>query len=131
YARTSPVGLAPAPSNCARTATQGSTNAGPHSSNVANKLDPRVDSDRDNRGAHGTHGSTNAGPHSSNAANKLDPRVDSDRDGRGIGNTTGGISSGPHHGTGALGTTGTHHDNHGSVLQHGSMGSAAKDGHHY
>jgi len=71
-----------------------STNAGPHDSNVANKLDPRVDSDRDGRGAHGTtmggtHGtSTNAGPHDSNAANKLDPRVDSDRDGRGAHGTT-------------------------------------------
>lgn len=48
----------------------GSTNAGPHSSNAANKLDPRVDSDLDNRGpamasggfgsAH-TAGSTNHG----------------------------------------------------------------------
>jgi hypothetical protein len=88
----------------------GSTNAGPHNSNIANKLDPRVDSDRDgshNLGAasygpggatnpntttgYGTqssavgagagYGSTNAGPHNSNMANKLDPRVDSDRDG--------------------------------------------------
>ncbi|KAF2763012.1 hypothetical protein EJ05DRAFT_471965 [Pseudovirgaria hyperparasitica] len=79
-----------------------STNAGPHNSNVANKLDPRVDSDRDGRAAHtgtgygsthqttGTTGayganenihSSNHGPHSSNLANKLDPRVDSDRDG--------------------------------------------------
>jgi hypothetical protein len=80
-----------------------STNAGPHDSNVANKLDPRVDSDRDGRAAYGTaatggttgvntgntytqnqytSGSTNAGPHNSNLANKLDPRVDSDLDGR-------------------------------------------------
>lgn len=29
--------------------TQGSTNAGPHNSNLANKLDPRVDSDRDSK----------------------------------------------------------------------------------
>jgi len=70
-----------------------STNAGPQSSNVANKADPRVDSDHDNRGAYGssydsgskTYGSesTNYGPHESNLANKLDPRVDSDRDNRG------------------------------------------------
>ena len=33
-----------------------STNACPHDSNVANKLDPRVDSDRDGRGAYGTTG---------------------------------------------------------------------------
>jgi len=84
----------------------GSTNAGPHSSNLVNKVDPRVDSDLDGSrnagaatygaGAHNTGnsygntgagltgsntGSTNAGPHSSNLANKLDPRVDSDNDG--------------------------------------------------
>lgn len=33
-----------------------STNAGPHDSNLANKVDPRVDSDRDNRGNYGTSG---------------------------------------------------------------------------
>lgn len=87
-----------------------STNAGPHSSNAANAMDPRVgklfmktssskvysnisqDSDRDGRsglpGSHNTHataGSGNAqntaGPHNSDLLNKLDPRVDSDRDG--------------------------------------------------
>merc|ERR1711981_314824 len=81
--------------------THGSTNAGPHKSNVLNSLDPRVDSDRDgsrNMGAaqygpgahtsgsgigstHTTHGSSNAGPHSSSAFNSADPRVDSDMDG--------------------------------------------------
>ncbi|TGZ77708.1 hypothetical protein EX30DRAFT_366555 [Ascodesmis nigricans] len=60
----------------------GSTNAGPHSSNIGNKLDPRVDSDLDGRGTRHTAGSTNYGPHSSNVGNKVDPRVDSDRDGR-------------------------------------------------
>jgi len=102
----------------------GSTNAGPHSSNIANKLDPRVDSDRDgsrnlggnsNTAYSGTHAgnhvgntgtvgglsnSTNAGPHDSNLLNKLDPRVDSDLDGRGNrhGAPTGGIvgASGSH-----------------------------------
>jgi len=103
----------------------GSTNAGPHSSNAANVLDPRVDSDRSKQ--HGTTGvgssgytgthtgntmgshtgttgglshSTNAGPHDSNALNKADPRVDSDLDGRGNrhGASTGGIlgASGSH-----------------------------------
>ncbi|EED20992.1 cell surface protein, putative [Talaromyces stipitatus ATCC 10500] len=68
------------------------TASGPHGSNLANKADPRVDSDR---GQYGTTGgvtaggaynsnpsSTNAGPHSSNLANKADPRVDSDLDNR-------------------------------------------------
>jgi len=83
-----------------------STNAGPHDSNVANKLDPRVDSDLDGRGnrhgatdvgvfgasgSHATRGSGTAqntdGPHNSDMLNKLDPRVDSDRDGS---NTVGG-----------------------------------------
>ncbi|RDL37635.1 Uncharacterized protein BP5553_05068 [Venustampulla echinocandica] len=77
-----------------------STNAGPHDSNMANKLDPRVDSDLDGRGnrhgaatggimgasgSHATAGSgtaqNTAGPHNSDMANKIDPRVDSDRDG--------------------------------------------------
>jgi len=104
----------------------GSTNAGPHNSNIANKLDPRVDSDayglRDTgastgptgaaigaTGYSGTHhtgtagglsNSTSAGPHNSNLANKADPRVDSDLDGRGNrhGAATGGImgASGSH-----------------------------------
>jgi len=80
-----------------------STNTGPHSSNLANKADPRIDSDHDGRadptsrvGGYGSndptqyghstgtsgYGSTNTGPHSSNLANKADPRIDSDRDGR-------------------------------------------------
>jgi len=78
-----------------------STNAGPHDSNLANKIDPRVDSDLDGRGnrhgastghgifgasgSHATPGSgtaqNTAGPHNSDTANKLDPRVDSDMDG--------------------------------------------------
>ncbi|CRK27873.1 hypothetical protein BN1708_014975 [Verticillium longisporum] len=107
-----------------------STNAGPHDSNLANKADPRVDSDRDHRGtaggvtgSTGTHGSTglgssgygntstNAGPHDSNIANKLDPRVDSDRDNRG---TAGGV-------TGSTGTYGSS-TTHGTTGTHGSTG---------
>ena len=71
----------------------GGASAGPHSSSLANKADPRVDSDLD--------GSGTAGPHSSSLANKADPRVDSDLDGSrtvgsagypsGIGSTTGAI----------------------------------------
>ncbi|OJD22267.1 hypothetical protein ACJ73_06390 [Blastomyces percursus] len=57
----------------------------PHSSKVANKLDPRVDSQATTgagygaHGAHGTHAGMTSGtqpPHSSTTANKLDPRVD-------------------------------------------------------
>jgi hypothetical protein len=84
----------------------GSSTAGPHSSNMLNKADPRVDSDRDGRGigagtagagagmtgTHGTH--STIGPHSSSMANKADPRVDSDRDGRGLGAGTGAMGSG-------------------------------------
>lgn len=55
--------------------TTAGTSAGPHSSSLANKADPRVDSD--------LYGSGTAGPHSSNLANKADPRVDSDLDGSG------------------------------------------------
>jgi hypothetical protein len=80
-----------------------STNAGPHNSNSANKLDPRVDSNLSNQGnrhgantgasagifgasgSHATPGSgtaqNTAGPHNSDLANKLDPRVDADLDG--------------------------------------------------
>jgi len=78
-----------------------STNAGPHDSNIGNKLDPRVDSDLDSTGnrhgatthgglfgssgTHATPGSgtsqNTAGPHNSDLANKLDPRVDADLDG--------------------------------------------------
>jgi len=78
-----------------------STNAGPHDSNLANKVDPRVDSDLDSTGnrhgatthggilgssgTHATPGSgtaqNTAGPHNSDLLNKADPRVDADLDG--------------------------------------------------
>jgi len=111
------------------TGTQGSTTAGPHNSNIVNKLDPTVDSDLDgsrNLGAAstqrtagyggtgvgnnigsntGTTGgishSTNAGPHDSNLANKVDPRVDSDLSS--TGNRHGASTTG-----GILGSSGTH-----------------------
>ncbi|KAF4632034.1 hypothetical protein G7Y89_g6092 [Cudoniella acicularis] len=91
--------------------TTGSTTT-PHSSNLANKLDPRVDSMATNTSTGytgtntGTTGgisqSTNAGPHQSNLANKIDPRVDSDLSGpgnrHGAHTTTAGIGgvSGSH-----------------------------------
>ena len=94
------------------------TTAGPHSSNLANQADPRVDSDLDRSrglgsnkptgsglGGHsttgpgsgliGTSGGANAGPHTSNLANKVDPRVDSDLDGsRGLEGNSAGNSAG-------------------------------------
>lgn len=108
-----------------RAGTAGTTGihdtAGPHRSDVGNKLDPRVDSDRDGhsgltgKGTTGGYGShTTSGPHSSDMANKMDPRVDSDRDGsRGVG---GGYS-----GAGTLGGAGTGlgHNTHGT---HGTTG---------
>jgi len=96
---------------------------GPHSSRVANAMDPRVDSDRDRHlGPGATHapgvamggrttaaapgvaaGTTTttggAGPHNSKLLNKLDPRVDS---------TTGASTGTAGRGTGAgAGMTGT------------------------
>jgi hypothetical protein len=79
----------------------GSTNYGPHDSNIANKLDPHYVSDRDHRAnpVSVTHdqGSTNYGPHPSNLGNKLDPRYDSDLDNNGSAfNTQGSTNYGPH-----------------------------------
>ncbi|KAK5629150.1 hypothetical protein RRF57_004865 [Xylaria bambusicola] len=102
---------------------------GPHSSRIANAVDPRVDSDRDasrtvggnNYGSSATHGTTGAygstgreGPHNSNLANKMDPRIDSDRSGQRMGNTAGDYygSSGTHGTTGAHGTHGATHGTH-------------------
>ncbi|PFH62597.1 hypothetical protein XA68_12849 [Ophiocordyceps unilateralis] len=109
---------------------------GPHSSNIANKADPRVDSDRDhsknlganpsgtattgntthgNLASHGTHQRVpegTAGPHDSRLANAADPRVDSDLDSsRNLG------ASGTHTGTHSThsGThTGVHSGTHGT-----------------
>ncbi|RAK71746.1 protein dprC [Aspergillus fijiensis CBS 313.89] len=74
------------------------TTAGPHGSDMANKADPRVDSDLNNRAQYAsgttttgnvhpqatagtattsTSGTSTRGPHSSSLLNKLDPRVDS------------------------------------------------------
>lgn len=126
-----------------------SSNHGPHNSNLANKADPRIDSDLDgsrNLGAGstttgnsaytspnagtgygGTSGatthstSTTAGPHNSNLLNKVDPRVDSDRDGsRNLGTATGN-TTGTHTGH----TTGTHVGHN----THGTSGSVAADNH--
>jgi hypothetical protein len=113
-----------------------STNAGPHDSNIANKLDPRVDSDRDgNRvagnntsnyssttgttgpgltGSHGTHGTTGSGLTGSHGTH----------------GTTGSGLTGSHgtHGTTGSGLTGSHgtHGTTGSGLtgSHGTTGTS-------
>jgi hypothetical protein len=83
------------------TSSNTTSTSGPHSSIIANKADPRVDSDNDRHTGVGSSNiggastSTNSGPHDSNLANKADPRVDSDNDrhtGSGAG-STGGIGS--------------------------------------
>lgn len=77
----------------------GTTAAGPHSSSLANKADPRVDSDLD--------GSGTIGPHSSGLANKADPRVDSDLDGSGTARSAGYASgTGPTAGATSQGLSG-------------------------
>ena len=104
--------------------TYGSDPTGPHDSRLANKADPRVDSDRygaagNTAGAGGygstgsgltgshtgsnTYGSDPTGPHNTHLANQADPRVDSDRYG-GQGNTYGT--------TQGSGLTGTNHPGH-------------------
>ncbi|KAL2264898.1 hypothetical protein VTJ83DRAFT_7408 [Remersonia thermophila] len=122
---------------------------GPHSSRVANAMDPRVDSDRDNSrtvggsgtnrtaglgssgatGFTGTHGAPEGtyGPHSSRVANAMDPRVDSDRDNsRTVGGTgahrTAGLGS-----SGTTGFTGTHGAPEGTYGPHSSRVANAMD----
>jgi len=116
--------------------------AGPHDSNLLNKADPRVDSDRDgshnygaatgatgasaygSTGYTGAHsGSHAAGPHDSNLLNKADPRVDSDRDGsRNYGAATGAT------GASAYSSTGATHGTHGT---HGTTGLTGTHGAHH
>ncbi|KAB8238665.1 protein dprC [Aspergillus alliaceus] len=99
--------------------------AGPHKSDIINKLDPRVDSDlskqkkSSNAGVGGVGGAgadntytgssaqKTAGPHSSDTGNKLDPRVDSDVDNRAR-QAPGTVSSDPR--TGPAQTTAGPHE---------------------
>lgn len=107
------------------------TTDGPHNSNAANKLDPRVDSDRDGSRTTGqtgygsstgsgydnnnssSYGSGNTGsgsipPHNSSLLNKLDPRVDTTNT-----NTTGsGYNSGSTGNNYSSGTGNTGTNNH-------------------
>jgi len=120
-----------------------SNTAGPHASNLANKLDPRVDSNLDGSTTIGNFGSAHtagagtgvgaasatagpasntAGLHSSNLANKLDPTVDSDLDGSAtIGNKI-GYSSNVNAPPGVAAGMGYHHGQHHNNLG-GNLGS--------
>lgn len=71
--------------------TGSATMEGSHNSNIASKLDPRVDSDMVKRTRHDAMAGSSydnpcpadtAGPYSSNIANKLDRRVPCDLDNR-------------------------------------------------
>lgn len=103
--------------------------AGPHQSDIANKLDPRVDSDLNNRAqyAPGTTTTTNVhpgavshaanpeanstlGPHESDIMNKFDPRVDS-KTGEMTTKTTNGEGTGPRKEPVTTGNTKTNFDN--------------------
>ncbi|OAL57099.1 hypothetical protein IQ07DRAFT_594520 [Pyrenochaeta sp. DS3sAY3a] len=123
---------------------------GPHDSRLANKLDPRVDSDRvgaagnttgaggyvtgqygsSTTGGYGTTGHNDpTGPHDSRLANKADPRVDSDRIG------TAGNTYGAGHGTTGHGTTGgltghstTGHGTTGGLTGHSTTGHGTTGG---
>jgi len=81
---------------------------GPHKSDMLNRADPRVDSDRDHSRTIGGNQSTGThvpegtyGTHNSRVANVADPRIDSDHD------RTTGLNSHNTHGTGLTGATGT------------------------
>ncbi|KAL2075504.1 hypothetical protein VTL71DRAFT_447 [Oculimacula yallundae] len=92
------------------TGTSSGTTSGPHTSDIANRADPRVDSDNSRNAGLGsaTTGSglghnqnsgipsnTTSGPHTSNLANRADPRVDSDNSrNAGLGNAQVGATSG-------------------------------------
>ncbi|KAA8572684.1 hypothetical protein MFRU_003g01620 [Monilinia fructicola] len=139
------------------------TTAGSHSSNLANKADPRVDSDlskqqnhhygRDAAVAGGLGGAayeankhhhntnTTSGPHSSNLENKVDPRVDSDRSrdqhhyGRDAalagGAATAGYEADKHHHNTAKTTTGPHSSNIENKVDPRVDSDRSKEGHHY
>lgn len=125
--------------------THGSDPTGPHDSHLANKVDPRVDSDRygaagntASAGGYGstgsgltgshtgsnTYGSDPTGPHDSHLANKADPRVDSDRYGA-AGNTA---SAGGYGSTGS-GLTGSHTGSHTGSNTYASDPTGPHDSH--
>lgn len=114
------------------THTAGSTGYGPHDSKVANKLDPRFDSDLDHRGAQGTgtHG-THTGTHGTHTGTHT---------GAGTGaygtSTTGAYGAGAQTGEygSGLDTRGTHgtttHGTHGTHGTTGTTGAGYGSGNH-
>lgn len=124
------VGSGPAPNT-----------AGPHQSDMLNRMDPRVDSDRDNSRTLGGNPPTGTnvpegtyGHHNSRIANAADPRIDSDHDrttGLNAHGTSGtsGISTlgGTTAGHGLTGTHGTHGTSEGLHGPHGSRVANALD----
>jgi hypothetical protein len=99
---------------------------GPHKSDMLNRADPRVDSDRDNSRTIGGNRSTGTnvpegtyGTHNSRVANAADPRIDSDHD------RTTGLNSHNIRGTGLTGATGT-----GPTGTHGTAGLTGTQGTH-
>ena len=87
-------------------AGHGPTTAGPYSSNLANKADPRVDSDLDGRGGYGSSTTTGAGYGSST-------RAGHSTTGAGLGSTTGAGHSTTGTGYGST-TAGPHSSNLGN-----------------
>ncbi|CAD6439819.1 7eab8180-50c8-4b7c-9188-b8c7d34415db [Sclerotinia trifoliorum] len=140
------------------------TTTGPHSSNLENKVDPRVDSDPSNEhnhhygrdttvagglgGAayeankhHHNSANTTTGPHSSNLENKVDPRVNSDnsREGHHYGRdaalaggaATTAYEADKHHHNNANATTGPHSSNLENKVDPRVDSDRSREGHHY
>ncbi|KAF7714309.1 Uncharacterized protein PECH_000437 [Penicillium ucsense] len=111
-----------------------STNQGPHDSNVANKADPRVDSDRDGRASYGHNatGTTGTGLQSSTSGTHGSHHGSHHGTSTGVGS---GLAAGAaahevgsqstHRGSNVPGTTGT-----GSVGMAGAGTEAGLTGHH-
>jgi hypothetical protein len=107
---------------------------GPHKSDMLNRADPRVDSDRDGSrtvGNNPTRGNEvpegTYGTHNSRVANAADPRIDSDRDRTtGINSHTAGT-----HGAGLTGAYGGHESGLTSGAHEGGLHSGgAREGAH-
>lgn len=90
------------------THTAGSTNYGPHDSKVANKLDPRVDSDLDHRGTgtHGTHTGTHTGTGTGAYGTGTTGAYGTGTTGAQTGEYGSGLDTRGTHGTHGTGTTG-------------------------
>ncbi|KAK4196014.1 hypothetical protein QBC40DRAFT_288095 [Triangularia verruculosa] len=103
------------------------TTAGHHKHDFLNKIDPAVDSTRDNQPLHPQHNNNipegTYGPHKSRIANALDPRVDSDMDSsrHNPQHFSGGPAAAPPVMHGASGPLNSH-PGHGSNVPEGTYG---------